>query len=216
MIGFFSTFLSDVFIGCFLHALERKMIGERAARLVKEIDIGLNRIGEALQRAQPPYTGKLVLIWVDEGAELKTPVIKKLTKTRTGKFLAQAVPHKQLGKRASWRSSFSINHEYVKDLLQRAEYLLEKRKAINIKLRQARHWELLFCRENEPKVKQELIEADNLYAQIEDNLRGRPTRKSKLKEKADGTVETIVMDTKESAMKSRKRKPKELVTEMEN
>jgi hypothetical protein len=181
------------------------MIGERALKMVNEIDIALNRIGEGLNRAQPPYTGKLILTWVDEGGVRKVPVIKKMMKTKSSKVLLQAVPNTQLVKRAARRSSFSINYEYVKDLLSEAEYLMHMRKTINIKIRQVQHWELMYCREHETRVGLMLGKVSEIHDDIEENLRNRKTRKLKTEEIDSGDVETIVMQTKATVRKSKSR-----------
>ena len=53
------------------------MIGERGRILVKEIDIVLNSINDALMRAQPPYSGRLSIKFIDEGAEELTPIVER-------------------------------------------------------------------------------------------------------------------------------------------
>lgn len=181
------------------------MIGERGALLVREIDIVLNNLNEALLRAQPPYSGRLTIKFVDEGSEELTPIIQKLQITRGGKFFPVRVPSTRLSTRAASKSSFSINHEYVKSLLNHAQYLIETRKTINIKVRQMKHWESLFCKSHEGKVIESRQAISDLHVSVEDNLRGRKTRSAKNAEREQSGLVTVVMENKYSAKKPQKR-----------
>jgi len=176
------------------------MIGERALLMIREIDIALNRINEALMRAQPMYSGKISIKFEDEGGELMVPTIHKLRITRDKKFFSVRVPSTFLSERAAWRSSFSINYEVVRALLIEAEYLIKTRKEINIKVRQIKHWEMTFCRTNEEKVKGCYAKAEVLHAKAEDNLRGRPTRQSKIEERERLGIEVFVIGDAKSRM----------------
>ena len=172
------------------------MIGDRAQLLVESIDAALLKIAEALNRGQPPYTGKLGISFVDEGAERLTPVVQRLRITKAGKCLPLRVPILRLSSRAARKSSFAINHAEVKALLKETEYLIKTRKEINQRLRDIKHWERMFCAANEGKVKASPNLASELHARIEDNVRGLKTRASKVAERQEKGVEVVFMGNK--------------------
>ena len=90
-------------------------------------------------------------------------------------------------------------------MLREAEFLIATRKAINIKLRQMNHWELMYCRANEPKVEVSKQRISDLHAAVEDNLADRTTRAAKNAAREKDGVQTIVMENKYSAKQKRVR-----------
>ena len=174
----------------------KKMIGDRAQMLVDAIDVALVQLGEALNRGQPPHTGKLGIKFVDESAEKLTPIVQRLRFTKVGNPLPLRLPSTRLSMRAARTGTFMINHEEVKKLLREAEYLIKTRKEINAKIKAVKHWELLFCRSNEVKVKESMERSSDLHASIIDNLRKRKTAATRVADREASGVETVFMSNK--------------------
>lgn len=172
------------------------MFGNRSKDLLRSMDGALIKIAEGLNRGQPPYTGKLVLVFVDEGGESPSPVIKRLHFSKTGKCLPIRVPIKHLSLRAPRKSSFEINVAEVKLLLKKAGRIIEARKQLVEKLKHINHWESLFCDSQEKKIAEDLSSASDLIGIIEARMDGLETREEKKKKREEQGVEVEVMDSK--------------------
>lgn len=143
------------------------------------MDEALIKIADGLNRGQPPYTGKLVLVFEDEGGDSPSPVIKRLHFSKTGKCLPTRVPINHLSLRATRKSSFEINVAEVKLLLKKAERIIEARKELVEKLKHINHWESLFCGSQEKKIAEDLSSASDLIGIIEARMDGLETREEK-------------------------------------
>lgn len=159
------------------------MIYERTKSLVLHIDDALRLIAKGLNRGQPPYSGKIALVFLDEGGEYPAPTFKKLLFTRNGKCLTVRLPMKRLALRAAKKSSFAINFENVQELLRQAEALMEIRKEVMKRIKDAEHWERMFCGANEKKVESLSESIREGCEDIEDTLMGLKTRAFKEEER---------------------------------
>lgn len=171
-------------------------LGERASFLVREIDAALNIIAGYLRKSQPVMSGQISINYINDGAEFLTPIVQKLQITKTGKFIPLKVPSTGLAKRAAKRGEFLERHEYVKLLLSEAEFLIKTRKETNVKIRQIKHWENLFCEAHKKKVKESFERTKQLQLEIELNLRKRKPRSVKNEERQRMGIETVAMSNK--------------------
>ncbi len=156
------------------------MLGKKALALVAQIDKSLEKINAVLHRSQPPYAGKLRIIFIDEGGLDRMPSFAVLKTNRNKQRYVVKLPRKNIVQKVRSKGTFAINAHQTKALVREAARLMEIRTNIKHAVRMFGLWEKNLLKHHRHSIDESFGLAEEYQAEIESNLAVKLTKEERL------------------------------------
>jgi hypothetical protein len=156
------------------------MLGKKALDLVAQIDKSLEKINEVLHRSQPPYPGKLRIIFIDEGGLDRMPSFAVLKTNRHKQHYLVKLPRKNIVQKVRCKGTFSINTHQTKALVREASRLMDVRTNIKRMVRMFGLWEGNLLKNHRHSIAESFSLAEEYQAEVESNLMNKLTKEERL------------------------------------